>query len=182
MRSQAASFARLIENHDANGNAGRRKKLRGQTDHRIEHVVADELFANFAFRAGPEQHAMRRDDSHAARGRPGDRKHMEDESVVAAALRRHMGREALVRVGFGLFVPPLVKAERRIGDDDVEAHQVVALNQGRRIQRVAPVDPGAVLLVQQHVEARQRARLAVRFLTEQLEIAVADFFAGPQQQ
>ena len=125
---------------------------------------------------------MRRDDSHAPRGRPRDRQHMEDERVVAAALGRHMRREALVGIGLGLFVPPLVEAEGRIGDDDIEPHQVIAFDQSRRVERVAPIDPGAILLVQQHVKARQRPRLAVRFLAKELKIAVADFFAGAQQQ
>ena len=79
-------------------------------------------------------------------------------------------------------VPPFVEAKGGIRDDDVEPHQMVALDQGRRIERVAPVDPSAVLLVQQHVQPGQRARLAVRFLPEKLKIAVADFVAGAQQQ
>ena len=80
--------------------------------------------------------------------------HVQDERHVAAALRRHVRREPVIGVGFIALVPPLIEAERRICDDDIEAHQMVALDKGRRVQTFAPIDSGTILSVKQHVQPR----------------------------
>ncbi len=182
MRAQAIRLTRAVEDHDADRNARGRKQLPRQSDNRVENVVADQLFANLPFGARAKENAVRRDNRHAARHRPRDRQHVKDESVVAATLGRHVRREALVRVGLLLVLPPLVEAEGRVRDHDVELHQVIALDQRRRVQRVAPIDAGVVLIVEQHVQPREGARAAVRFLAEQLEIVVGNFLARAQQE
>ena len=117
----------------------------------------------------PEQDAMRGDDRHASDRRPGDRQHVQDEGIVAAALGRHVGGEALIGVGERVafrvrIAPPFVQAERWIGDYHIEAHQVIAFDQRRRVECVAPVDTRAILLVQEHVQSRQGTGAAVRTL------------------
>ncbi len=130
---------------------------------------------------------MRRNYDSTPDGRPCDRQHVQDEGVITATLRRHVRGEARIGVGKGVpfpnrCCPPLVEAERRIGDHHVEPHQVIAFDQRRRVEGVAPVDARTVLGMQKHVEPRERSRAAVRLLAEKLEIAVGHFLTRAQQQ
>ena len=115
MRPQAAGLAGLVEDHDANGDACSWEELRRKTDYGIEHIVPDQLLADFSFRSRPEQHAMRSNNRHASRGGTCNCEHMQDKGVVAPALGGHVRREALIGIGLCFVVPPFVKAERRIG-------------------------------------------------------------------
>jgi len=130
---------------------------------------------------------VRSNHCHTPYGGTRNRQHVENERIIAPALRRYMRCETLVRIGESIALRvsvavPFVEAEGRVRDHDIEAHQVIALDQGRRVQRIAPVDACAVLLVQQHVEARERSGLTVRFLAEELIVAVTDFFSSPKKQ
>ena len=100
-----------------------------QADHGFEQVLFDQLLADQPFRAAAEQHAVRHDHADAAVVGQGDLDHVADEGVVALALGRDAAPEPLVRIVAGVVGAPLVERERRIGDDDVELHQLVVLDQ-----------------------------------------------------
>jgi hypothetical protein len=105
-----------------------------------------------------------------------------DEGVVALALGRHAAPEAVVRVVLGEILAPLVEAERGIGDDDVEPHQVVALDQAGAGDGVAPLDAGIIHGVQEHVHAAQRPGGAVGLLAVEGEVLGADLLGDADEQ
>ena len=55
----------------------------------------------------------------------------------------------------GIFRAPLVEREGRIGDDHIELHELVVFDQRGAVERVAPLDAGGILGVQEHVHAGQ---------------------------
>ena len=135
-----------------------------------------------AFRAAPEEYPMRRDDGYTPLARAGDWQHVKDEGVVAFGLRRHPSRKAPEWIVLRVLRPPLIETERRIGDNRVKPHQVVAFEQCRAVDRVTPADVGGISTVQKHVHAGERDGLAVRLLTIEPEVIRPDFFAGAQQE
>ena len=165
-------FAALVEDQDRRRDAGAEEKVRRQADHRFQQVLLDQLLADQPFRAAAEQHAVRHDDADAAVVGQGDFDHVGDEGVVALALGRNASPEPLVRIVPGEVGPPLVERERRIGHHDVELHQRIVFDQLRVGDRVAPLDAGGVLLVQEHVHPAERPRAAVRFLAEERKVSL----------
>jgi hypothetical protein len=143
---------------------------------------ADQRLADAALGAAAKQHTVRRHDRDPALPGARDRQHVQDEAVIALALRRDATGEAAMPVVLRRLDAPFVEAEGWIGDDHIEAHQMVAFEQGRAVERVAPIDARPVLIVQKHVHAGERAGLAVRFLAVEPEIRAADLLAGAQQQ
>jgi hypothetical protein len=78
---------------------------------------------------------------------------------------------AVERIGLGFLDAPLVEGEGRIGHDDVELHQAVALDEARDCAGVAPLDAEAVHAVQEHVHAAEGVGGAVALLAEESEVA-----------
>ncbi len=126
------------EDQDGRRDAGAEEQLRGRP------MTASSRFSSIRAcgsaprcRRGRARRAAR--PRRRGRCRRGGLDHVGDEGVVALALRRHAAMTAVEVIGLfvGLVRPPLVERERRIGDDDVELHELVVLDQ----LRVASVSP-----------------------------------------
>ena len=112
---------------------------------------------------------MRYHDGHASAARLEGFDHVQDERVVALSSGRQAATEAPELVLFGGIVAPLLQRERRVGDHHIEVQQVVvAVEQARIAQGVAPLDDVVVLAVQEHVHLGQRPGAADRFLSVEL--------------
>ena len=181
-RVPAALLARAVEDQNGDRNAGRGEQVGRQADHGVEQVFFNERPPDTPLGAAPKQHTVGDDDRHPPAVALGDLDHVGDEAVVALGLGRHAAPEARVLVFGRVFRAPLVQRKGRVGDHDVELHQVVALNQGRAVQGVAPLDAGGVLGVQKHVHARQRPGRAVHLLAVQGVVVRADLLGGADQQ
>src|SRR5262245_1739866 len=107
---------------------------------------------------------------------------MGDESVISFATRRHTAVEAAEEVLGRVLGAPLVERERRVGNDDVELLQRITFEQLGAVERVAPFDARAVFAVQEHIHTAERPYAAIRLLSEEGEIVVADFFGHADQQ
>ena len=99
--------------------------------------------------------------------------HVANKGVIPLALRRHAPVEAVKLVRIGGFGPPLVERERRIRHHHVELHQRIALDELRVQERVAPFDPGAILVVDEHIHSAKGPCAAVHFLPVEREVVVA---------
>ena len=113
---------------------------------------------------------MRHDHRHPAGLALGDLDHMADEAIIALGLGRNAAPEPLERIVASMFRAPFVEAEGRVGQHHVKLHQVVAFDQRRAVERVAPFDARGILGVQKHVHPRQRPGRPVHFLPEQREV------------
>ena len=176
-----------LEDQDRRRNAGAVEQVGGQADHGVEQVLVDQLLADFALAAAAKQHAVRDDHADApvlVGGAVGHLDHVADEGVIAFALGRHAAPEAPVAIRRRVVRAPLVEREGRVGDDDVEVHQVVALAVLRVAQGVAPADvPGGhVHVVEQHVHHAKRPRAAVDLLPVDGVILAADLLGTLDQQ
>ena len=81
-----------------------------------------------------------------------------------------------------IVVPPLVQGEGRIGDDDVELHELVVLDQAGVAQGVAPLDAEVVHAMQEHVHAAEGMGGAVHLLAEEGEVALIGLTAHLDQE
>ena len=134
----------LVEDQDRGRDAGAEEQIGRQADDGFQQVLLDQLLADLALGAAPEQHAVRHDDANPALAFDGRLDHVADEGVVALALGRRPAPEAVVRIVLGHLGAPLVEREGRIGHHDVELHQPVVLDQLGAGDRVAPLDAGAI--------------------------------------
>ena len=89
---------------------------------------------------------------------------------------------AVKGIGLGFVIAPLVEGERRIGDDDVEFHQAVALDEAGVSQRIAPLDAEVVHAVEEHVHPAECVGGAIHFLAEEREVAVVRLTADLDEQ
>ncbi len=157
-----------------------RRRFGGQADDGVEQVFLDQLLPDASLSAAPEQDAVRHDDRHAAGLPLGDLDHVGDEGIVALGLGRHAAPEALVLIAFGILRAPLVERERRIGEHHVEPHQVIALDQRGAVERIAPLDTGGILGMQEDLLARIRTiERAIAGVSRPLPVAgLAGFSRG----
>src|SRR5579871_3692312 len=179
---RTALLARPVEDQDGDGYTRGREQIGGQTDHSVEQVLFDEGLTDFTFAAAAEENPMRDDHGHTATARPRNLDHVGDESVVTLGLGRNAAPEALVLVLFRVFGAPLIERKGRIGYDDIELHQAVAFDQRRAVERVAPLDTGSILRVEEHIHAGQRPRCAIDLLTVERVVVRTDLFGGADQQ
>src|SRR5262249_52376713 len=108
--------------------------------------------------------------------------HMRDESVIGFAARRDAAMEAAEKVSGRALDAPIVKRKRWVGNDDVKFLQSGAFEQLGVVECVAPFDARAVFAVQEHIHSAERPYAAVRLLSEEREIIVADLLGHADQQ
>ena len=76
----------------------------------------------------------------------------------------------VIGIGLGLFHAPFLQRERRIGNYNVELHQLVMLDQSRIAQGIAPLDTETVHAMQEHVHPAESMRGAVTLLAKERKI------------
>ena len=156
---------RLVDDHDAGGDAGAVEQVGGQTDDPLDEAAPDQLAADAGLAGAAEQHAVGQDDG-APTGALERGDEMQQEGVVAVLRRRDAVVEAPEGVVRGVeAVRPRLGREGRIGDREVERPQAAAgvaeLGGG---QRVAAPQVGGRVAVQDHVHPRQRPGGVVHLL------------------
>jgi len=133
----------------------------------LDQAAPDQVAADGCFAVAPEEHPVRENDRAPAGAlERGDE--MEEEGVVAVLRRWDAVLEAAKRVVRGIeAVRPGLRGEGRIGHGEVEAlEQSASVGEARRGERVAPLDLGRRVAVQDHVHARHRPRRHVHLLPE----------------
>ena len=178
----ATLLARAVENENSDRDAGRSEQVGGQADHGVEQIFFYERLPDAPLGGAAKEHAVGDDHRHPSAVALGNLDHVGDEAVVALGLGRHAAPEALVLVLGRVFRTPLVQRKGRVGNYDVKLHQMIALNQGRAVQGVAPLDARRVLGVQKHIHAGQCPGRAVHLLAVQGEVVRADLLGGTDQQ
>ena len=159
----------LLQNEDADRNAGRVEQVRRQADNGVDVPVVEQLVADPRFAAATKQHAMRQDDGHCTVV-PEVVKTVQQEREIRRRLRGqpvvlepHILAQCLVRV-------PAV-AERRVGDHGVEIELLRRIGLAEHVpfvrQRIAVVDLELRILhpVQQHVHPGEVVRGDVLLLS-----------------
>ena len=161
---------RLIDHHDAGGDAGAVKEVGGQTDDGLEVALADEIFADGGLGIAAEEDAVRQNAGPPA-GRFERSQDMQQIGVVALLLGRHaVVLEALVGVVLHQHpAAPALVAEGRIGHHVVEGPQHRPFQKLRRGQGVALHDLRFGVTVQDHVHPRQTRGGRVLLLPEEAE-------------
>ena len=159
---------RLVDHHDAGGDAGAVEEVRGQADDALDVALAHERAADVGLGVAAEQHAVRQN----ARAFAGALERADDvQQVGVVALpggRRAERLEAIVGIVQRIdAVAPALVGERRIGDDEVESLEAVAVLELGIGQRVALHDQRGRVVVQDHVHSRQAAGGSVLFLPVQ---------------
>ena len=165
----------LVHHQQAGGDAGAVEQVAGQADDGLQIAVLDKVLARLALFAAAKQHTMGHDGGHAAIVLE-HRQHVLDKHQVGLfALLRHHHRETAGE--FQVFFD-VVLAERRIGDDAVEAFEFVALIQVLRFaDGVFLADVGMGDAVQQHVHLADGPGGAVFLLAvERQFIGIAALF------
>ena len=152
----------LVQHQDAGRDTGAVEQVAGQADDGFKITPVDEILARLALFAAPEQHAMRHDGSHAAIALEHGQHVLHEHQISLFAFLGHPDVEA-ARVGDGLlllgtaavisgFGLSVVLAEGRIGEDAVEAAQLVVFVLVLRVgQSVSVADIGVRDAMQQHV-------------------------------
>ena len=173
----------LVDDDDAGGNAGAVKQVGGQADDAFDVALADQVPADVGLGIAPKQNTVRQ--NAGAFAGAFQRAHDVQQIGVIALLGRRRAEmlEALVRVVERVDAgAPAFVAERRIGDDIVEGFELAVIAGKKRIsQRVALLDQGRRVVVQDHIHARQAGGGGVFFLPVERDLG-AGFVAHFQQQ
>jgi len=177
----------LLENEDADRDAGGVEQIRGQADDGVDVAVLEQLFADLFLGATAEEHAVRQDDGHDALVRQ-VMEAVQEEGEVGGGLRgQSVIFEPHVAAHIVLRFPTVT--ERGIGDDGVELGHPGGVGLAQKIpvvgQRIAVVDFKFRVLhpVQQHVHAREIVSSDVLLLAVDLaDAARAHLLAYVEQQ
>ena len=145
------------EDEDDGGDTCPEKAVGRETDDRIEKVFIDEGFSDDPFRTPAEEDAMGHDNTDTPTAFCRRLHHVGDECIVALRRRGRAAVPPVVVLRFlaCLISSPLVEREGRIGDDNLEAHELVALDELRLQESVTPLDARAVLVVEEHIHHRE---------------------------
>ena len=153
---------------DAGRDARAVEQILRQADDGFDQVLFEKLLADFLFRAAAKEHAVRHDGGdHAARFADGEHVLGEHEVALLARGRTPAPTEALGELHVAAGV---VLAERRIGNDAVEALQLAGLAVHRMKQRVLKLDVRAGHAVQEHVELADRPGGGVVHLAAEAQV------------
>ena len=178
----AAFLSGPVEDQDGHRDGCGLKEVDRQADHRIEQVVFDQFPPDTPLRSAPEENAVGHHYGHPALFFDGGLNHVADEGVVTLGFRRNTPPEAVVDIRFGLFDAPFLQGKRGIGHDVVEFHQAVMLHECGGGEGVAPLDPGGVRLVQEHVHPAQGPGAAVHLHAVDGMVTVAHGPGGLDQK
>ena len=156
----------LVDDQDAGRDAGAVKKVGGQADNALDEAALDEILANIGLPVAAEQHPVGQDDRALALAlERGDE--VQQESVVAVFGRGNaVGEAPKAVVGRVEAVGPCLVGEGRIGDGEIEGLEAaVRVREVGGGQRVAVLQFGGFVAVQDHVHPRQRPGGVVFLLT-----------------
>src|SRR6185312_3741607 len=93
---------------------------------------------------------------------------LEERDLAVRLWRQVLDTAERVATSLEALVAPVLRRERRVGDNDVERTQLVALDEGWRRQSVAELDLGGVAgAVEEHVHPGDCPRLRVQLLAIQ---------------
>ena len=153
---------------DAGRDAGAVEQVRRQADDGLDEVLFEELLADLLLRPAAKEHAVGHDGGDHAAGLA-DGQHVLGEHQVALLAR---GRTPAPAEALGeLHVAArIVLAERRIGDDAVEALQLARLAVHGVQQRILELDVGAGHAMQEHVQLADGPGRGIVHLAAQAQV------------
>src|SRR5690606_897661 len=147
----------FLKNQNRRRNAGAVEQFFRQADYGIEQVFFDQLLTDFAFAGTPEQYAVRHHHTHSPCFGFQGFDHVQDKGIVAFGFWRYTSAETAELVVFRFVVAPFIQAERWVGGNNVEQHQVAVFIQQLGVaDGVAPFNLVIVFAVQKHVHFGQR--------------------------
>ena len=166
----AAAVGRLPRPADDDARLHRRvvEEVWPQTEHAFHEVAFDQAASHRPLLLA-EQDAVREQDGAPAGLRVQALENVLEEGVVGTALRWRAEDVAAPRIVEPRVAVPGLDRVRRVGDNHVERHQAVSLDEGRVAQHVADRDPEVLDAVQHEVHARDRCRCADDLLSVEAE-------------
>ena len=162
----------LVEHDDACRDARAIEEIGRQADDTFDAAqLVDDVLAQLCLTASAEEHAVREDDG-ALAGVVHGADDMEQESVVATLGRWHaylLAPAPVNIVALGALQPVLLR-ERWVGDDIVEAHEVVVHDEPRVVERVALPQVGGLHTVDDHVHHSHAYRRDIHLLSVDADV------------
>jgi hypothetical protein len=159
----------LAHDEDAGGNPCPVEQARRQADHGVEIALVDDVPARLALLAAPEQHAVRHHRRHAAVALEHGQHVLNEHQIRLLALLGHEDLEALRPVHP---LADVVLAERRVGEDAIEPHELAVLAPVLRgPDRILLPDVGRLDVVEDHVHLADGPGGADLLLARQNDVA-----------